>query len=438
MKKILLILLFISGFMFAMISSVRAQITFTQVASGLIRPIGISMGPSGYLLVAEAGTGNNDGRIDLVNPGNVTFIMVDSLPSFLDTVTQEVAGPWRAYYSANGILNVIVGGGPDINAGSILTFDVSTFIPGMPPLRVTDAIDVFHEQAWALSNGFAESDIFSAVWDSSGNVYMVDAAANALFKKDMNNVVTVLDTFPDIVNFITPFPPTIDYVPTMIIHDGDSAFYVCNLTGFPFFGGLSSILHVDTAGNTTTYTSGLTQLVDMFADSVTGDLYALQFGRYDTNFVPMPGSAMINHIAYGGGFIDTLVSGFGPSAGFMRDSTGDIYVTNILSGTVTRISFATGLSSIPRQTISLSAFPVPATNELNIHFSLEGNLPVTYEINDMTGKLIYSFEAGTLNKGEHTLRWNGMQSTGKKVAGGAYLLTLFAGENSYHLKVMLE
>jgi len=274
MKKILLltsVMLFIgTGFL-------RAQVSMTVIANGFNRPIGIT-GTGDSLFVAESGTGNHNGKVSLIiTPSNLLYTIIDSLPSSTDTTTGEVSGPWRAYLMANNLLKVIVGGGPDPNAGSIMTFDLSGFVPGLP-FTEANMVDFVSVQSWVLANGFVESDPFSAAWDSLGNTYIADAAANAVIKYDVNQNFSVLDTFPDIPNIFTPFPPTIQYVPTRIINNADSGFYLCNLTGFPFLDNLSSIVWLDTAGNVSTYVNGLSQLVDLVQGPTSSDLYALQFG----------------------------------------------------------------------------------------------------------------------------------------------------------------
>ena len=239
----------------------------------------------GNLIVAETGTGNNDGRVILIDAAGQKFTLVHSLPSYLDTATHEVSGPWRPYIAPDSSLWVIVGSGTDSSAGSIMQFSLAGVHPGSDSLTVADTTRIIHIQSWALSNGFMDSNVFSATWDANGNIYAADAGANAVLKIDPAGTISTLDTFPAIPNTFTPFPPFIDYVPTKIISGMNNDLYLCNLTGFPFLRRLSQIVKMDLSGNISIQQQNLTQAVDMDMDSA-GNIFVLQFGLYDSNFLP--------------------------------------------------------------------------------------------------------------------------------------------------------
>jgi hypothetical protein len=417
MKRIILLCCILMQYLF-----LSAQ-TVTTIASGFTRPIGVSTGFQGEFLVADAGTGNDDGKVYFVT-STLVNVIVDSLPSYLDTATGEVSGPWRAYAASNGLLRVIVGGGVSPYAGSILTFDTAGFIPGAP-LTPPMAINVLSIQNWAISNGFLESNPFSAVWDSLGNVFVADAAANAIFKIDSTGLFSVFDTFPDIPNIVTPFPPTIDYVPTRLIGSSTDGFYLCNLTGFPFLGTLSSIIMIDSTGANTLVEDSLTQAVDMFRNDNTGEIYVLQFGTYDSNFVPIPNSALIIRIQ-SNGLRDTLYSNFGPSAGMCMDS-GAIYVTTMFTGNLLKIDFSTGIKNIPGADFKLIVYPNPVNNTSEVRFTLDKYANVTYRINDRLGRLISSEDIGKLGAGNHTVK---LSSVLADISPGVYVFTLMSDDKS--------
>ncbi len=423
MKKTILLSCFI---IITGILSLKAQ-SISVVASGFNGPIGICKDNNGNLFVAETGTGNNDGKITLIDAFGNKHTIVYGLPSYTDTATHETSGPWRPYLTPDSMLWVIVGGGPDSSAGSIMQFDLSTMNPGVDSLNISDTTKIIRVQAWVLSNGFTNSNIYSAVWDTNGNIYAADAGANAVLKIDPVGNIAVLNTFPAIPNTFTPFPPFIDYVPTKIISDNNGGFYLCNLTGFPFLPGLSEIVMLDTAGMMMPMYTGLSQAVDMEMDN-DGNLYVLQFGLFDTTFVPIPNSASIIRIKPGGA-IDTLAAGFGPSAGMVSDSSDGFYVTELFTGNVIHISNPTlGISNIINNVSALSAYPNPFTESISLNYSLIESSPVIYTIIDQIGNRVFFKNAGILNKGKNSFIVDSKSLNNGILANGIYYLTVTSGK----------
>jgi hypothetical protein len=313
-----------------------------------------------------------------------------------------------------------------------MLFDFAGLMPGMDSLTVQDTAQFISIKNWVLANGFAESNPFSLEWDDNGNKLVVDAAANAVLKIDNAGMFSVLDTFPAIPNTFTPFPPTIDYVPTKILSDMNGSFYVCNLTGFPFVPQISSVVMIDTAGNVTPKFQGLSQAVDMEMDS-TGILYVLQFGAFDTTG-PVFNSASIVRIQTDG-TMDTVASGFGPSGGFVRDTTPDgFYATELLTGNVIHIAnTTTGLSTPEILVNSLSAFPNPFNDKINVRFNLNADSDVMITITDQNGKLVYGSDNLYLGKGSHEQM---LDLTSADVAAGIYFISVKSGHSVNTINIL--
>lgn len=416
------------------ILSSHAQ-TISVVASGFARPIGICKDKNGNLFVAESGTGNNDGKITLINAAGIKHTIVYGLPSFTDTSNHETSGPWRPYITPDSMLWVIVGSGPDTSAGSILEFNLSAVTPGLDSLTILDTTKIIRVQAWALTHGYIDSDVFSAVWDANGNIYTADAGANAVLKIDPAGIISTLDTFPAIPNTFTPFPPFIDYVPTKIISDMNGGFYLCNLTGFPFLPRLSQIISIDTAGIVASIIPGLTQSVDMEMDSM-GNLYVLQFGLFNSSFFPIPNSASIIRIKPGGA-IDTLATGFGPSAGMVPDSSDGFYVTELITGNVIHISNTTvGVSNIINNISILRAYPNPFNESINLNYTLGESSPVTYTVIDQIGNRVFFKNAGILTKGKNSFTIDTKSLNNVSLSDGIYYLTITAGKTQQTISLL--
>lgn len=352
----------------------------TVVASGFVGIGGLSYDNFGNVWVAENGTGTNDGKISVVTPDGKLYAAVTNLPSFLvDTMTGESSGPARAYRNANQ-LHVMVGGGADANAGSLLTFDLSSYTPGDVPFTVAQATHAVHISDYVYSKGFKDSNPFRVSWDANGDAFIADAGANAVLRYSaLGDSLSVVHVFPPIPNTFTPFPPFIDYVPTCIAPNPAGGHFVGNLTGFPFVPGLSKVVSVDNAGNLSAYADNLTLSVEMQLDAATGDLYVLQFGVFDSTFAPVFNSARIIRIKPTGER-SVFATGFGPSAGMALDGKGGVYVAHLFTGQVLHISPLSAVQEKPAGPGLLSVWPNPVETDATVQFDLPENTTVHYAI----------------------------------------------------------
>src|SRR4051812_2474454 len=94
--------------------------SYSVITSGITSPVGINKDSKGNLWVASPGTGMNDGKIFMIDSLNNMHAAVKGLPSHYDSVKQNISGPWRGIPLPGKQLMVVVGGGPDANAGSLL------------------------------------------------------------------------------------------------------------------------------------------------------------------------------------------------------------------------------------------------------------------------------------------------------------------------------
>jgi hypothetical protein len=277
-------------------------------------------------------------------------------------------------------------------------------------------------------NGFNDSNPFSAAIGTNGNIYVADAGANAIALYDVGSqTFSVLDTFPPFPNPFGGPPPSFDYVPTRIISDQAGGFLLGNLGAF--FPGFGRIISVDANGTTTVLDTGLTAVVDIQYDPVTGNRYALQFGEFDSVFNPVMGSAKIYRIDPLG-TVDMLYSGFGPSSGFVLDGSGGAYVTEIFTGNVLYFADISSAGNLPKPSeLSVKAFPSPFTSTVNIEVEQKRNVAAMLIIKNVSGETVYSGER-KLTNGVNSINWNGTTTGGNALPAGNYFLTIKTPDSS--------
>lgn len=395
MRTCFFILLFFSG------KLLFAQ-TFTVVADSLRLPLGLEVDGQGRLWVVESGYGFDDGAVSIIQPDGSLLPIVVNLPAFFDTTNQESVGPWHTLQLPNNQFAVTVG-----TIGQVLTFDLAGFTPGVSaPLTAassTSALDIY---GYAMSQGFLESDPYSLARDAAGNLYVADAAANAIIKATPAGQLSVFATFPPIPNPLPLGPPAVDAVPTRILAKPGGGFYVCQLTGFPFPAGSSSVFSVDANGALSPYATGLDLLTDLALDANTGDLYALQIGEFDLSiFNFAPNSAKV-HRLHPDGTHEVVAENFDFSPGMTLDGQGNLYVTELVSGRVLKMEgVASGVKTAVGEVGEFSLSPNPATNFARIDFSLNDATPVQIRVLDAGGRTVFTQNFGLLEAGAHQAVW---------------------------------
>ncbi|MBI1227632.1 MAG: ScyD/ScyE family protein [Bacteroidetes bacterium] len=377
------------------LTQISAQ-TIETIAGGFTGVNGLTLDTEGNLWVAETGTGNDDGKIKVITPDKAVYDAIISLPSYFDTLSGDTPGAWRAYRNGN-FLDVIIGGGIHPDAGALLHFDISGWSPGDAPLSLSDAAVTADVNDFITAEGYPESDPYRVAWDDNGNAYVVDAGANAVVKYDAGTgALSVVHEFPPYPNIWLPFPPFVDYVPTAIVRNPAGGFYVCNLTGFPFPKGLSTVVKMDESGNVTPFADSLNFSVEMDVDAQ-GNLYVLQLGDFDTTFAPIPFAAKITKITPSGEK-SVFTEGFTPvfSSGMVLDGNGGVYVNDLGLGTVMHISFPSAANELALPNLKLVSFPNPTVDFISIQFKQEKPGEVTARLFSCTGNLVWRKELGLL------------------------------------------
>ncbi len=381
----------------------KAQPEITTIAAGLNAPIGIELDTDGNLWVAESGTGQTDGSVSIIRPDGSVEKFVEGLPSAMSP-EGEVSGPERVQSLGDGMVAVLVGPTPDTLERTILIFAVEDYAPGAPLSR-EDARSVIYVGKTVLKT-LPDSNPYSLVFDGC-DMYIADAGANAIVRRiGLTGELRIFAQFPPIPNPLPFGPPFSDAVPTRIVKNPDGGFYVSQLTGFPFVTGASKIWSVDEAGTVAPYDTNYSLVTDLAISPEDGGLLALQFASFDISQTPpfLFNSAMITH-THPDGTRDTLVTGFGPSAGMAVTDDGVIYVTSLFFGTVLKIDNLTGIwdPNAPGKSGAINAWPNPAHDTVNLGFELEKSTALEAEIYDIQGRLLARRSFGQLASGPNTV-----------------------------------
>ncbi len=278
------------------------------VATGLNNPRQLSVGPGQRLYVAEAGTIESCEPIPGVGPefqvcgltGSVTEVsgtdqrrVVTGLPTLF--FNGEVVGASDVDVRG-GEITVLIGG----MAGAATARDslpaqyaaFGTLRTGplhSAPITGADLALAADINAYEVANNPDGNDPpdsnavgFTAL--NAKNWAVTDAGGNALLTvgKRGESTVAVFPNGPPAPNPF-PFPPPFiapQAVPTDVAVGPDGAFYVSQLTGFPFPTGGSTIWRVTGDGQVSAYATGLTMVTSLAWKGNT--LYAVQLD--DANF----------------------------------------------------------------------------------------------------------------------------------------------------------
>ncbi|QMU30736.1 ScyD/ScyE family protein [Adhaeribacter radiodurans] len=249
-------------------------------ATGLTAPLGVESDALGQLWVTEAGTGQtNDGQLSFITPQGEVYPVVQGFTS--------EASPEGAIFGLNHLLlkdNVLyMLHGVE---GKLYKLNISAYQPGDKPRK---AADLEVEDIGSFVKDYfktEETDIFNLTVGPEGDIYIVDAAANAVIRRDAKSgKLSVFATIPPIE---IPDGEDLQAVPTGIVFDGEK-FLVCTFTGYPYPAKKATIYQIDLAGNTTVYQSGLSILTDIEL-GVDQKPVVLEYGTWTgESFIPNSG-----------------------------------------------------------------------------------------------------------------------------------------------------
>jgi hypothetical protein len=325
--------------------------TTSIVMSGLDNPRGLAFGPEGALYVAEAGRGGPGpcvvlrGADQCYGPtGAVSRLwrgeqdrIATGLPSYGSAAS--TTGPHDISFLGRGNATVTIGLG----------------LEGLPrtALAVGDQfgwlVHVAASGGWRPTVDLAayEFDLNPAGGPEDSNPYgllrepgstvVADAGANALLRVGANGSISTVAVFAARANPTPVGPPFLDSVPTSVAVGPDGAYYVGELTGFPFPSGFANVYRVEPGHAPTIAWSGFTMVIDI-AFGPDGSLYVLEHSAGGPMFFATTGRLL--RVAPNG-TRTTIVDGLIRPGSVAVGPDGALYVSNrstsIGTGEVLRI-----------------------------------------------------------------------------------------------------
>jgi hypothetical protein len=339
MKRPLLHLLPLAAIAAMLVPAAAAAAEPTHFAGGLNDPRGLEFAPNGRtLVVAEAGRGGTNSTV-----GECTQVPAPIGP-FMGGFTARVSalgqhgGRWTV---ARGLASAIGPGGEVVGVGDVAFIGrrLYALVTGggcshANPTQPNGIYRIFRKtgekRLVANLSRFAKTHPVEnpnpADFEPDGDWYSMIAHGRSLYMVEANHGQLVRmapdGTLHRIVDFSAEFGHV---VPTVIaFHRG--AFYIANLTPFPFPAGGASLWRVSLDGEVSLVMDGLTTVLGL--ESHDGHLYALESSAGGDTF-GAPGSGRVVRVG-ANGHLTPVVTGLTRATGMeFRPGTDWLYISNV-------------------------------------------------------------------------------------------------------------
>jgi hypothetical protein len=350
--------------------STAHAVTVKEVGhGGLVSPRHLDFSPSGNLYVAEAGRGGDgpcflggEGPACMGATGAVTKIsrhgrqtrIVDGLASFAnDTDGDGTLEPGEADsgIGPHGITALgdhaifLTNGGPtaprDLDGNLLTREDLAAENPAARLFgrllwvhgkqRFVSVADIYDFERRRNPDGGAIDTNATDVLFDRGRFVISDAGGNSVLSAFGRHLST-LSVFPDTPGVPNPFVPgeTLDMqaVPTGIVQGPDGAYYMSQLTGFPFPVGGANVYRINPrTGKARVFADDFTNIMDLAFDR-RGTLYVLEIDDNGLLFPPTSGAIYAINRRGERRVVVPPDGTLNEPGGITVGKHGDLYVTN--------------------------------------------------------------------------------------------------------------
>ena len=333
-------------------TALAADYAGSVIASGLNNPRGLAFGPDGALYIAEAGLAGGAGPSTMVRGAPSVYTETGSITRYEAGVQtriaaglpsiyrgNEVSGPHGIAFGSNGARYTVFGAG-----GIDPAVRFTDLAPGGAGLgRVVSTMGGSGDVAgFETSNNPAGGPLDSNPWHIApvaGGVLVTDAGGNSLLKVADDGTTSLVATF---ASRSIGGPGPSDPVPTGVAVGPDGAYYVGELTGFPFTSGAAQIYRLLPGGAMSVFAMGFTNITDL-AFGADGSLYVLE---YDANGLLAPGNAgALIRLAPDGTRSTIFSDGLVGPTGLAIGKDGAFYVSN--QGAETGVGEVLRIAAVP-------------------------------------------------------------------------------------------
>ena len=348
-------------------------------ASGLVAPQRIIRLPNGKFLVSETGAAVNAARVSMLSSGGLVTPLLEGLPGGVDgqgdfSGATGLAAEGSTLYVAIGegdaqrVVNGVSLPNPE-GVSSPIVSSILEFELDRPVEDIMSGFTLTEEDHATLGDGFSVelenadgatasvrvlADFPNFIPDPNvpyrpsnpyglaiseahpGVLFLADASFDALVEIDRETGRSRrLVRFGKVPNPTRVGPPVSDYVPTSV-RPYAGGLLVSNLVGFPFAAHTARVAYVDVEGRTaSTFIANLSSALDIAVVQRPdrARFYTLEFS---TAFLQGgPGRLMRYDSPDGEVVVGDLVT---PTSMAVDESTGDIYITELATGNVVRVT----------------------------------------------------------------------------------------------------
>lgn len=285
------------------------QSTPQVLLRGLDAPRGLAVSDDGDVYLAQAGRGSGGaapcipgpegGPVCLGTTGKISRVEIlsDGTAHVDDVVTglaslaapdgAQAIGPSDVALDRRGRLHATIGLGADprfVRTG-LAPSPVAGQLASVNLVRegiLEEYGDIGGFEARSNPDGGPPDTNPNSLTTSGRRTVVVDAGGNSLLAVGRDGSISTLAVFPDKAPVPNPMAPgrTVapDAVPDAVVRGPDGAYYVGELTGFPFVAGTASVWRVVPGEEPTVYAEGFTNIIDLaFTDA--GDLLVLEIAH---------------------------------------------------------------------------------------------------------------------------------------------------------------